>query len=69
MKQEYILLRNADFIACYLQPIIRVTIYERESLEFTGTSVRCWQFELKFVWPPPRTASAIRLKTYDQNEE
>lgn len=69
MKQEYILLRNTDFIACYLQPIIHVTIYERESLEFIGPSIHCWQFELKFVWPPLRTASAIRLKTSDQNEE
>lgn len=69
MKQEYILLRNADFIVCYLQQIIYGTIYERESLEFIATFIHCWHFELKFVWPPLRTASAIRLKTYDQNED
>lgn len=69
MKQEYILLRNADFIACYLQQIIYVTLYERESLAFIAAFIQCWHFELKFVWPLLRTASAIRLKTYDQNEE
>ena len=69
MKQEYILLRNADFVAYYLQQIIYVTIYERESLEFVATFMHCWHFELEFVWPPLRTASAIRLKTYNQNGE
>lgn len=61
------MLRNADFTACDLQQIVYVITYEKENLELAA--VRCWNFELKFVWPPLRTASAKRLKTDDQNEE